>query len=64
MRISIPYGRNFLKAEVPNLIATLEPPYVKELDDPKTVLMDKLENPIGPPSSVFSRKQEKRRNRN
>ncbi|MDI3533259.1 MAG: lactate racemase [Synergistaceae bacterium] len=50
MRISIPYGRNFLKAEVPNLIATLEPPYVKQLDDPNAVLMDKLENPIGSPS--------------
>lgn len=50
MNITIPFGKGRLKANVPNLITTLEPTYVKPLDNPNKILMEILENPIGTPS--------------
>ncbi len=47
MKISVPYGKGKLSAEVPNLIATMEPTYVKPLDNPREILVEKLEKPIG-----------------
>ena len=49
MKISIPYGRSYIEADVPNLVTSLEPPYVEELDNPEEVLREKLEDPIGTP---------------
>lgn len=50
MKITMPFGKDQLDAEVPNLITTLKPTYVKPLDKPNDVLMKKLENPTGTPS--------------
>ena len=49
MKISIPFGKSYLQADVPNLLTILRPKHVVPLENPVKTLREKLKNPIGSP---------------
>jgi len=49
MKVTIPFGKSCLQADIPNLLLTLRPKYILSLKDPIEATRKALKNPIGTP---------------